>query len=98
MALTFAGCLVLAVRARGRERWVAGAATIGAVAVFLITRLGNVPINQEIKAWAVSGPPADYADALARWENFHIARVVCAVAVFVLIVITTLLSPKEIHS
>ncbi|VFA99797.1 anthrone oxygenase family protein [Nocardia cyriacigeorgica] len=98
MALTFAGCLVLAVRTHGLERWVAGAATLGAVAVFLITRLGNAPINQDIKAWTVSGPPADYADILARWENFHIARVVCAVLVFVLVVVTTLLPPKEIRS
>ncbi|MFE3444236.1 DUF1772 domain-containing protein [Nocardia sp. NPDC059180] len=98
MASTFVSCLVLAVRSRAAERWVAGIATIISVAVFAITRLGNVPINQDIKEWAVSGPSADYADLLTRWENFHIARVACAVLVFVLIVTTTLLPTKEPRS
>lgn len=89
MALTFATGLLLTVRARGTERLLAAAATGTAVAVFLITRLGNVPINQEIKAWVAAGPPADYSEILTRWENFHIARAACAVVAFGLIIAAT---------
>ncbi|MFC4377530.1 anthrone oxygenase family protein [Nocardia halotolerans] len=97
MALTAATCLLLAVRAAGVERLLAAAATVATVAVFLLTRLGNVPINQDIKVWAATGPPTDYAELLARWEAFHLARVSCALLAFVLIVATTGLSTKEIQ-
>ncbi|WP_280424397.1 DUF1772 domain-containing protein [Nocardia carnea] len=89
MAFTFICGLALTVRARGIERLLAGIATGLSVAVFLITRLGNVPINQEIKVWAVTGPPSGYDEILTRWEHFHLARVACAVLVFGLLVAAT---------
>ncbi|MEV6321055.1 DUF1772 domain-containing protein [Nocardia sp. NPDC051787] len=90
MGLTILSTLVLAVRSTGRSRLLAGGAAVLAVAAFLITRLGNVPINQHIKVWAVSGPPADYAEILSRWEAFHFARTACALVAFLLVVLTTL--------
>ncbi|WP_312884530.1 DUF1772 domain-containing protein [Nocardia barduliensis] len=95
MGLTIVSTLVLAARSAGRARLLAGGAGVLAVAAFLITRLGNVPINQQIKVWAVSGPPADYADILGRWEAFHLARTACALVAFLLTVLTTLLAAKE---
>ena len=95
MALTILSCVVLAFTTRAGERRLAWAATALAVATLLITRFGNVPINQEIKIWAVSGPPAGYADTLSRWENFHFARVACAVAVFVLVVAAALFARRR---
>ncbi|MBF4998444.1 DUF1772 domain-containing protein [Nocardia sp. BSTN01] len=55
--------------------------------VFLVTRFGNVPINQQIKRWAVGTPPADYADILRRWELFHFTRTGCAVMAFILVIV-----------
>lgn len=98
MGLTILSTLVLAVRSTGRSRLLAGGAAVLAVAAFLITRLGNVPINQDIKVWAVSGPPADYAEILSRWEAFHFARTACAVVAFLLVVLTTLRYLKEARS
>ncbi|MGY2029789.1 anthrone oxygenase family protein [Nocardia gipuzkoensis] len=95
MGLTILSTAVLAIRSTGRSRLLAGGAGILAVAAFLITRLGNVPINQKIKVWAVSGPPADYAEILSRWEAFHFARTACALVAFLLVVLTTLLPAKE---
>ncbi|MEU4344484.1 DUF1772 domain-containing protein [Nocardia sp. NPDC023852] len=95
MGLTIFSTLVLAVRSTARYRWFAGGAAVLAVAALVITRLGNVPINQHIKVWAVSGPPADYATLLARWEAFHFARTACAVVAFLLVVMLTLLPTKE---
>ncbi|MGK8522033.1 anthrone oxygenase family protein [Nocardia asteroides] len=95
MGLTILSAVVLAARTSGRSRLLAGGAGVLAVAAFLITRLGNVPINQEIKVWAISGPPADYAEILGRWEAFHFARTACALVAFLLVVVTTLLPAKE---
>lgn len=87
MALTIISAVVLAVRSGGRARILAAAAAVLAFASFLITRFGNVPINQHIKVWAVSGPPADYAEVLHRWEQFHFARTGCALVAFVALII-----------
>ncbi|MEU6560754.1 DUF1772 domain-containing protein [Nocardia nova] len=86
MALAVLGTLVLAVRSAGRQRRLAAAASALTFSSFLITRFGNVPINQEIKRWAVGVPPSDYADILRRWELFHFTRTGCAVAAFVLVI------------
>lgn len=84
MALTILSTLILAVRSNGSARWLSGTASALAVTSFLVTRFGNVPINQQIKVWAVSGPPSDYAAILHRWELFHFTRTGCALAAFVL--------------
>ncbi|MGW4325315.1 anthrone oxygenase family protein [Nocardia sp. NPDC004573] len=95
MGLTILGTLAPAIRSTGRLRLLAATASALAVAAFLITRLGNVPINQQIKVWAISGPPADYAEILSRWEVFHFTRTACALVSFLLVVATTLLPAKE---
>ncbi|NKY25627.1 DUF1772 domain-containing protein [Nocardia gamkensis] len=95
MGLTILSTLVLAARSTGRARLLAGTASVLAAAAFLLTRLGNVPINQKIKVWAVTGPPADYAEILGRWEAFHFARTACALVAFLLVVLTTLRPVKE---
>ncbi|MGW4713501.1 anthrone oxygenase family protein [Nocardia sp. NPDC004260] len=95
MGLTILSALVLTARSTGRSRLLAGIASLLAVAAFVITRLGNVPINQKIKIWAISGPPADYAEILTRWETFHVARTACALLAFLLIALTTLLPAKS---
>ncbi|MEJ2854101.1 MULTISPECIES: DUF1772 domain-containing protein [unclassified Saccharothrix] len=89
MALAALSSLTLAVLTRGTRRRLAGTAGALAVASFLITRLGNVPINGRIKVWAVSTPPADYAAQLQRWEMFNVARTVTAFIAFLLIIIAT---------
>jgi Domain of unknown function (DUF1772) len=72
---------------RGRARWTAGAAAVLVLASVLITRLGNVPINLEIKAWARAGLPGDYDDRLRVWDGFNDARVATAVGALVLLVV-----------
>jgi uncharacterized membrane protein len=86
MGVAALSTLALVVLSLGRRRLVAAAATLLVVASFLITRLGNVPINGQIKIWAVSTPPAGYMDLLDRWENYNIARTVTGVAAFLLVI------------
>ncbi|WP_416562642.1 anthrone oxygenase family protein [Nocardia testacea] len=86
MGLAILSTLVLAVRSRAWPRWLAGGASALVIISFLVTRFGNVPINQHIKQWAVGIPPADYAEILHRWEMFHFLRTGCAVTAFVLVI------------
>jgi hypothetical protein len=74
--------LVLAILARGNERWVVlvGAALL--VVVFGTTLAVNLPINADQAAWAVGAPPADWADVRDRWQLAHLARTIAAVAAF----------------
>ncbi|MFD5557489.1 anthrone oxygenase family protein [Streptomyces sp. NPDC127068] len=79
--------LLLAVLTQGRARALAGTAAALALASFLITRFGNVPINGRIKQWAATSAPADHAEVLARWELFNYARTLAALLAFVLLIV-----------
>lgn len=37
----------------------------------LVTRFGNVPINQVIRTWPPAAPPANWQALLHRWDIFH---------------------------
>jgi uncharacterized membrane protein len=76
---------VVAGRTRAR-RWALIAAGL-TMATFFVTRLGNVPINGEIRAWAAGEVPDDYLDRLVVWGVFNDIRVSTAVAAFVVIII-----------
>lgn len=94
MGLAILSTLVLAVRSRAWPRWLAGGASALVITSFLVTRFGNVPINQHIKQWAVGIPPADYAEILHRWEMFHFLRTGCAVTAFILVIAVVLATAR----
>ncbi|MEV7779644.1 DUF1772 domain-containing protein [Kitasatospora sp. NPDC088351] len=87
MGVASLGSLALALQTRGRDRLLAAGATALTGISFLVTRFGNVPINARIKVWAVTSPPADYAEILHRWDLFNRTRTITAVAAFVLLVV-----------
>lgn len=60
------------------------------LASFLITRLGNVPINGRIKEWALTSAPADHAEILRRWELFNNLRTLTAFTAFGLLIVLSL--------
>lgn len=68
MAVSALSSLALATLTRGRARLLAGTAGLLALASFLTTRLGKVPVNGRIKEWALTSAPADHAEILRRWE------------------------------
>src|SRR3984957_7830179 len=63
------------------------AAGIMNVTAVLVTRFGNVPINQLVRKWLTAPPPANYLEALHRWTVFNDVRSAAAVFGFVLILI-----------
>ncbi|MEV7005245.1 DUF1772 domain-containing protein [Streptosporangium sp. NPDC051022] len=94
MALAVLSSLLLAVMTRAAPRLLAAGAAALAVISFLVTRFGNVPINGQIKQWALTSAPADYAAILQRWEAFHVLRTSTAFVAFFLIVLLTVGSDR----
>ncbi|MFI5751128.1 anthrone oxygenase family protein [Streptomyces sp. NPDC051644] len=96
MAVSTLSSLTLAALTRGRARLIAGTAGLLTLASFLITRLGNVPINGRIKEWALtSAAPADHAEILRRWELFNNLRTLTALTAFALLIILALRQPTD---
>ncbi|GAB7035808.1 DUF1772 domain-containing protein [Streptomyces sp. NPDC021749] len=86
MGASILSSLTLAVLTAGRARLVAGAAGLLALASFVITRFGNVPINARIKQWALASAPPGHAEILRRWELFNTMRTLTALAAFALLI------------
>ena len=76
------------------SRLLAISASSLAVTAFLVTRFGNVPINQMIKTWSSTMPPANYESLLGRWLVFNNVRTAAAAIGFACVVIATT-SSKE---
>jgi uncharacterized membrane protein len=57
------------------------------VTCVLVTRFGNVPMNQLIRKWLTETPPANYLEQLHRWDVFNNIRTVAAIFGFLLILI-----------
>ncbi|MFC9243861.1 anthrone oxygenase family protein [Streptomyces sp. NPDC057136] len=95
MGMSALSALALAVMTRGASRRLAAGAGLLVAASFLITRLGNVPIDGRIKQWAATSAPADHAEILTQWEAFNYARTSAAFAAFALLI---LLSLRRSHS
>ncbi|MET0237434.1 MAG: DUF1772 domain-containing protein [Kibdelosporangium sp.] len=86
MALAALSSVALAILSRGTPRLLAAGAGALAVVSFLVTRFGNVPINGQIKQWAVSTAPADHAEILQRWEMFNVVRTLAGLIAFLAVI------------
>lgn len=86
MGLGVVTSLAFAFTARGRARIVAAIAAASALTSLLVTRFGNVPINQRMKTWHPDSLPANYENQLDRWDTFHDIRTAAAVLAFLLLV------------
>jgi hypothetical protein len=75
------------IRAMPTARACALAASLMNLTAVLVTRLGNVPINQLVRKWLTEPPPADYLESLHRWTVFNNIRSAAAVFGFLLILI-----------
>jgi uncharacterized membrane protein len=75
------------IRTTPAARACAVAASLMNLTTVLVTRFGNVPINQLIRKWLIEPPPADYLEPLHRWTVFNNIRSVAAVSGFILILI-----------
>ncbi len=63
-----------------------------ALTSLLVTRFGNVPINQLIKTWTPDHPPANQIAILHVWDKYNLIRVLAALGSFISFIIATFLS------
>lgn len=74
-------------RPKGVEFWLVLGTIAGIVFCGIITRLVNVPLNNQLVSWSVAFPPPNVHALWAPWEGAHAIRTVVAVAAFVVSVI-----------
>lgn len=72
---------------RAGEFWLLAAALFGIVFIIVITRLVNVPINNQLMTWSANSPPPNLRELWAPWESIDVIRAIVAVTVFVLEVV-----------
>ncbi len=77
---------------RGKDFILTTIGTLCITAVLVLTRVVNVPINNELMTWLVAAPPENWRQLWTPWEQAHTVRTAIAVAGFVchLTVITVL--------
>lgn len=68
---------------RAGEFWLIAAALFGIVFIIVITRLVNVPINNQLMTWSASSPPPTLRELWAPWERIDVVRTIVGAAVFV---------------
>src|SRR5260370_14609740 len=69
-------------------------ATVCIVAVALITALGNIPINNQIKTWSINSPPANWAELAQKWWLFQTLRTLAAIGALSFLTLTALVRRK----
>lgn len=52
------------------------AAAICFIACILITRFGNIPIDDIVKKWTINSMPNNWTDLRDKWWTFHIMRTI----------------------
>ncbi len=68
------------------EFWLLVGTIAGIAFCAIITRLVNVPLNDQLVSWSVAFPPPNVHALWAPWEGAHAIRSVVAVAAFALAV------------
>jgi uncharacterized membrane protein len=66
------------------------AASICIVAVALITRFGNIPINNRILTWSISSPPSNWAEFAAKWWQLQTVRALAAIGALIFLITAAL--------
>lgn len=66
------------------------AASICIVAVALITRFGNIPINNQILTWSINSPPSNWAGWAQKWWQLQTLRTVLAIGALAFLISATL--------
>jgi uncharacterized membrane protein len=64
------------------------------IIILLITRLGSVPINMEMKNWDTFNPPAVYKVKMQTWDLYNAIRTVAALVSFLCLLVTDLSGKK----
>jgi uncharacterized membrane protein len=69
-------------------------ASVCIIAVALITALGNVPINNQIRTWSIDSPPPNWAELAQKWWSFQTVRTLSAIGGLSFLAVTALVRRK----
>lgn len=85
MALAILTALWYAIltRSQGRVRNLALLSAGLALTALLVTRFGNVPINQLMRTWPPANLPANWKEILHTWDVYHLLRTAAGLGSFV---------------
>jgi uncharacterized membrane protein len=62
--------------------WLVLGASVAMVAVLVMTRAVNIPINNQLMTWSIQAPPTNLMELWRPWEQVHSIRTVLAIAAF----------------
>jgi uncharacterized membrane protein len=80
-----------------RERpqvYVVAVALLLFVVASLSTRLGNIPINDEVMTWDLQTAPAGWQELMGEWWRWHQIRLVAMISTFALLVGVAVSRPR----
>jgi uncharacterized membrane protein len=72
-----------------KDRNFAILAALLALTALLVTRFGNVPINQIMRTWTPEMPPENWRAILQRWDFFNLIRTAAGMGCFISMLIAT---------
>lgn len=78
------------VRKTKEALWLGITALVMTTVSLVITRLGSVPINIEMKQWNPSSPPQNWLEILKTWNFYNSVRTVTSIASFLCLLIAEL--------
>ena len=73
-------------------------ASLLALTALLVTRFGNVPINQMMKTWSINDLPVDWKILLHNWDQYNLIRCMAGIGSFICVVISTHLAFLKLTS
>jgi uncharacterized membrane protein len=79
----------LASKHNSKARNLALLSALLALTALLVTRFGNVPINQLMRTWEPTNPPIDWKAILHTWDVYHLIRTLAAMGSFIVFIIAT---------
>jgi hypothetical protein len=82
-------------RKRRPGLWLTLAATLGLLAMGLLTRFALFPINDQIMTWSAQAPPDDWHVLREQWNAAHSLRTAAGLASFVLLLLAALVPEQE---
>jgi uncharacterized membrane protein len=69
---------------RSPEFWLLAAALCGIILIAVMTRLVNVPLNDQLMTWNAISPPANLRELWAPWERVDTIRTIVAICAFIM--------------
>jgi anthrone oxygenase-like protein len=72
------------------------AASVCVLAVGLITRFGNIPINNQILTWSLDTPPGNWAAVAQKWWQLQTARLILQIAALCLVSSAVLVRTNQV--